>query len=482
MIEIGFFGLVAVCTLIAISNWRVGLYLAIFVDVARDPIRKLSESHSVLLTVVGTLVWVGVLIGAMNSDGKEIWSVFRRYPRFGMALNCLLLSLIPGVILSLVMYPGGYQLVVIGLISYVGPLVGVAVGFLIPVTEKEIYRVFRFYSLINGVALIGTSLEAMGYTHPVLGGIDMEWIRQQTGLLVELRAGIYRSPDIMGLHAAHVIVFSMMLGLKSRGPVRLGWIAMVLWGCYAVMLSGRRKMIGIPLVFIAGYLGLGMYRGCRNASTLATLTVLGAIAATVLLFVIKTDNPGDNYVDNEYTQYASTMFTQGGDRARDLLTESILVTVYQSGVLGSGIGSATQGSHYVKVKRSHAWQEDGASRLFKELGVPGVILILCFVVMTLQTLFSALRLIPAQHPLALTQIGVLAIVLGNGASFMISHQQYSGDPGSAILVLMMLGMVLGIPRVFFAVQAKRERRREEEQQRQTATDAEQPGPRLMRTT
>ncbi|MCA9046599.1 MAG: hypothetical protein KDA69_19885, partial [Planctomycetaceae bacterium] len=65
-------------------------------------------------------------------------------------------------------------------------------------------------------------------------------------------------------------------------------------------------------------------------------------------------------------------------------------------------------------------------------------------VFVFQAVQGSLRLIPPQHPLAMKQIGVLGIVLGNVASFTISHQQYSGDPGSAILAVMMLGMVMGI--------------------------------------
>ncbi|MCA9029502.1 MAG: hypothetical protein KDA66_01770 [Planctomycetaceae bacterium] len=454
MIEIAFFGVIALFTFIAISNWRVGLYLAIFADVMRDPVRKLSESQSVLLTVVGAVVWGGVLLGALNAEGKEMWAIFRRYRKFATALNCMILSLIPGAILSMILYDGGYKLVVIGLISYLGPLIGIAVGFLLPVKEQDIYRVFRFYALINAVALIGTAVEASGYTHRVLGGIEMDWLRQHEGLNVVLRAGVYRSPDIMGLHAAHVIVFSMMLGLKSRGPERMGWVAMIFWGLMCVLWSGRRKMVGIPLVFLASYLGIGMLRGSQNASRLATLAILLALGGTVGLFSMK-----EQVGSSEYTQYAATLFTEGGGRAKQLIGDSIIHTLYQSGVLGAGIGSATQGAHYAAVDRGKAWQEDGASRLFKELGVPGVILMFVAAVFVFQAVQGSLRLIPPQHPLAMKQIGVLGIVLGNVASFTISHQQYSGDPGSAILAVMMLGMVMGIPRVYYNQKAELERRR-----------------------
>jgi hypothetical protein len=476
MLEGIFLGTVAVLTLVAVGNWRVGLFAAILIDVLRDPVRKLSDSHSVLITVGGTLIWGGVLLGAFNAHGAEITSMFRRFRHLGTALQCLLLALVPGVLLSLVLYVGGYKLVLIGLISYLGPLIGIAVGFLVPVRERDMYRVFQFYSLVNAVALVGTVLEASGMEHPVLGGIDMDWIRQHSGLNVELIAGIYRSPDIMGLHAAHVTVFSMMLAERARGPKRLGWIGLAVWGLQSVLLSGRRKMVGIPLVFIASYLALGMWRGSRRAGRLASLVAMAAFAGATALVVFQTD--GDRVASNEYTQYAGTLFTEGGGRAQELVVGSIIATLYQSGILGSGIGSVTQGSHYVAVDRNKAWQEDGVSRLFKELGVPGVLLILTFMWLLWRTVLDALKLIPAQHPLALQQVGVLSIVVANAASFTISHQQYSGDPGSAILAVMMLGMVLGMPRVYF-----RERDRQKQREAELAVKREpeivEPAPRIV---
>ena len=39
-------------------------------------------------------------------------------------------------------------------------------------------------------------------------------------------------------------------------------------------------------------------------------------------------------------------------------------------------------------------------------------------------------------------IGLLAVVVGDAASYTISHQQFSGDPVSALLVTLMIGMIL----------------------------------------
>ena len=45
------------------------------------------------------------------------------------------------------------------------------------------------------------------------------------------------------------------------------------------------------------------------------------------------------------------------------------------------------------------------------------------------------------------QAGLMSVVLGNLASFIISHQAYSGDPTSVCLVLFCLGIAFALPEV-----------------------------------
>ena len=71
-----------------------------------------------------------------------------------------------------------------------------------------------------------------------------------------------------------------------------------------------------------------------------------------------------------------------------------------------------------------AWQEDGISRLFRELGLIGVILIAFAARSLLQTARTAVQLVPADDSIGTLQMGLLAIVAANAASFVASHQQY----------------------------------------------------------
>lgn len=445
MVEIYYLA-IAIAVLISLVSWRAGLYLAVLFDVVRDPVRKLSDDHSVFITVAAAAIWGAVFLGLLFSDMSLIRLSLSRYPSLRRGITWLVMAVIPGALISTALYHGGYKLAIIGGISFIAPLLGIAIGFSFPKTEVDLKRILSFYVIVNSVTLIGTILEWKKYNFPGLGGIDMEWIRHHGHLQVELIAGFYRSPDIMGLHAAHVIVFCAVLAMQSKDLAKLGWSALGVWAAFCLLLSGRRKMIGIPLIFVASFILISFLRGSRGASKLGGVITILAVLGVVFVF-----SSEEVQSTQEYQEFATTLITRGVERSNEVVLGSVFETLRQSGILGSGLGSATQGSHYVKMgRRPKAWQEDGVSRCFKELGVIGVVFLFFAIFNFLQTVVRSLKIIPPTHSTQQFQIGLLAVVLGNMASFAISHQQYSGDPVNALMVLFLLGTVLGMPRLYAA--------------------------------
>lgn len=445
--ELIFFAITALACLITLGDWRRGVYAGILLDVLRDPARKLSADQSIVITLAGAVVWAFVAWRAWDSEGVQVKAFVRAHPQLRTILVCLLCALMPAAALSCVFYSRGYLLAAVGLLSYLGPLVGIGIGFLFARSEEAIYRLIRYYSVINIVALVGVPLEYLHWSVPGLGGIQHEWVRTRSGYEVELIAGFYRSPDIMGLHAAHVIMFSAMLWLKKRQGVQgVGWIAAAVWASFCVLLSGRRKMIGIPLVFFASYIGLSIWRRAQHGQRLIGLTVAGVVVAmTGALVILDYDEVRD------HTKYASTLFTEGPTRVNELVIDSTIETLQRVGVLGAGLGSGTQGRYYIgvtRVRNNQGWQEDGVSRLFLEFGLPGALLVLFAGVLALQLVADAVKTLPPNSSLQGLQLGLLSVVLGNAASFVISHQQYSGDPVAGLLATMMGGMVVGLTRVY----------------------------------
>jgi hypothetical protein len=439
--------------LVALGSWRAGIYAGLLLDCLRDPVRKLTDDQSIVITIGGAAVWGAVLVRMLIDHQSEIRVFLQRYPPLKPMIVFMLMAVIPGALLSCILYPGGWKLAAIGSASYLAPLVGIAAGYFLATSEAEVYRVMKVYALLNSVMLIGVPLEYLDYDWPGLGGIQMEWVRYREGYTVDLIAGYYRSPDIMGLHAAHVVMFSALLFMRSRSVSKLGWVGLVVWATGCMLLSGRRKMVGIPVVFLATYIGLAWWRGLRQINKLVALVATCALAATGVVVFVWNDG-----MSSEYTEYAGTMVTEGATRVNDLVIAGSIKTLQQVGVLGAGIGTATQGRNYIgggAGGKLRGWQEDGVSRLLMEFGVPGLIFIGIAGVCLMRSLFSSLKLVPPQHSVQALQVGALGVVFGDLASAIISHQQFSGDPVSGLIVTMLAGAALGAPRIYAASRAKR---------------------------
>ena len=82
------------------------------------------------------------------------------------------------------------------------------------------------------------------------------------------------------------------------------------------------------------------------------------------------------------------------------------------------------------------------SRLFKELGVPGVVLMAIAGWMVLQNSRKHIRK-QSFVPLVELQAMVFALAMSNLASFVVSHQHFSGDPANALWVLLFGGVFVG---------------------------------------
>ena len=443
--EIIYFASVGAAFLFAVGNWRVGLYLCVVFDGLRDPIRKLSADQSVMITAAVGVIWIGVFIGVLNAHRADLLdAIHRRYPKLGLGLRLWIVALIPGAVVSLGLYYGGYRLVAIGGVSYLAPLMGLAIGFAFPRTIRDIERLFGFYSVFHSILMIGAVLEYSGSDMSGLGGVSADWIRHMPGIQVHLISGFYRSPDIMGVHAAHIAVFSVILAARAKGPGRFGWCTLAIWAGFCLLLAGRRKMMALPLIFIAGYLLLGFWRASRVTRGARIMVGLAALVIAATVGVVR-----EVEVSTEYTEYASTLATEGGIRSREIVVDSVLSTFQQSGLLGDGLGTATQGSHYVQVRITKwGWQEDGASRVLKELGIFGVLFGGMAMIFFVQAVVTAIRNMPAQHPMADLQLCLISLVVGNVCCFIASHQVYSGDPATSLFVVMLLGMVFGVPRIF----------------------------------
>jgi hypothetical protein len=129
-------------------------------------------------------------------------------------------------------------------------------------------------------------------------------------------------------------------------------------------------------------------------------------------------------------------------------------TVEEHGILGCGLGTATQGAQYLDIpgiaygrkgNGIYAWQEDGLSRLVMELGVIGTVLMLVAGALLVRAAVKAVRKTPPGGETYLLAAGLAGVLAANLASFIVSHQAYSGDPSTILIVTQCFGMLLACP-------------------------------------
>src|SRR5207244_3887398 len=80
--------------------------------------------------------------------------------------------------------------------------------------------------------------------------LGVQWVRSFGAEQVDLISGLYRSPDLMGWHAAALAMFTLtLLTERRRGTVI--WLLMAGAGVLATIMAGRRKMMIMPLIWAA---------------------------------------------------------------------------------------------------------------------------------------------------------------------------------------------------------------------------------------
>jgi len=435
-------GLVVVAAAVALRKWRLGILLAILVGMIQDPVRKLTPGAPPLMVLASVPVWLAVYASVMTAEGGARAALQRAYPRLSSVATLFAASLLPPTALAFQYGVEGWQLAVLGLFGYLSPLIAVLVGFAFARHVGDVRRLLMFYSIVSALMLIGTPLEYLKLFPNVLAigtdALGAHWVRYTGGGVVDLHSGFFRSPDIMGWHAAAAVMLSLALAMQGRSRTDRLWVLVAAWGGVCLLLAGRRKMTMMPIVWAAclGVALLGSGRFKRAAA-------LAVMAVAVLFSVYYASGEFD--VHESYYVYAGTVTTEGPLRVVEDAWNSVWATYDQAGFLGLGLGAASQGARYLTVSGAESWQESGPSKVMAELGVPGF---LCALLLA-WTIAAALR---ATMRAGLTRGGggvfsppLVGFVVANAACFTISHQVYS-DAVVLTLTSLMLGTVLGAPR------------------------------------
>ena len=366
MIQLLFLTYVAISSAVAFSNWRLGIYLMLIAGMLQDPVRKLMPGAPGIMVLAFVPIFIA-LCANLFSRGSSWPRFLSANPWLAPKLSFFGLALMLAFVVLLVNYGlGVWKVAVIGLIGYAFPLIAVAVGYWFAQNVTTLKRLILFYCVATAVLLIGGLLESWNVFPQwrALGtdALGMTWIRHVPGYIVQLTSGFYRSPDLMGWHAALLVMFSLMMTLYSKSPMaRMLWVGLVVWGVVIVLISGRNKMIFMPAIFVSTVGVAYLYKG--NVARSMTMILTGVLAVG-LFWATNTQLQ----LDEEYIMYVGEGSSTATERVKSHGIVSLWSTYQQSGFFGEGLGSASTGARFGGASGIRTWQESGTSKLLVELG------------------------------------------------------------------------------------------------------------------
>jgi len=431
VVLVAFCSFVAFAGVVALIDWRRAWLLACLIGVLQDPARKLIAGQPVFVTFAIVAVYAMILFGTQRRMQTALRDFSRRFGNiwsaFGVVMLFLFLAAVNGVMTFGV---GQWKAPMLSLFVYLAPLPAILLGYMYIDSEKRLYRFITFYCVVTSIALIGTPLEYYRVNIPALGMVHQvgDYIRYLPGIEVRMLSGFYRAPDIMGWHAAMLtslaIGMIMHSGLSKRA---WPWMLVAGWGFTNCMISGRRKAIYFVAAFIAAFLWRAFKR--LKPSEIGAFVAAGIILAFVV-HQISTDQTSSVYATAAIaTSQEMTGRLEGG----------FFETIRQFGIMGAGLGIATQGvQHVLSAEGQTSWQEGGLGKLAVELGLPGLLAaaLLAFLGFWMFLRITAIPDRPWSSQIA--RVTLFAVTIANAMNFLASAQTYS-DPVITIITCFLAG-------------------------------------------
>lgn len=401
----------------ALVDWRRGWLLVILCGVIQDPVRKLTAGSPVYISFAVVALYAAILFSARNEMRAYAIEFARRFQSISTVMVAFVFLLVLAALNGMVTYGfDKWEAPTISLVTYVIPLIAALLGYTWFQREEMMLRFFHIYAALTSVALIGTVFEYMRVNSRLLGLVSFEgdYIRHLPGIQIRMLSGIYRSPDVMAWHAGMLTAIGVGMVLRSglRRPMLL-WSAVAAWGFTNCLIAGRRKAIYFVLVFCFTFLWRYMRR-VQMAQVFASIGLLIALGAVV------------NYLSSDeetsvYTRSAMATQQELGQRFEGGMVQ----TFREFGLMGAGLGTATQGVHHLLGNSSIGWQEGGLGKVAMEVGLPGLLALLLMMIVIGRMLLALTRVHDVPGSSQFMRVMLFALVMANIAGFIASAQAYT---------------------------------------------------------
>ena len=432
-------------------NWKGAVIFTIFTGFVQDPIRKGSGIDSSYFAAISLVFFVLTFL--------ILRSKFRRWD---LELICwpnpAVMSLLPAFIYLLLLQGlnsfarfNDIRLTVVGILFYLTPLFALWVGYRIACDLRFMKRVLSVYVFLCLLTAVSIFISMTGYESNLL---------KEVGTGIEITgtghgfSGLWRTSEIAGWHLAAGASFAFILGMTdSKGVNQALYFLASCTLAFLTITTGRRKALGLFIIFLALYL---LYYA---------LTIKGnkfgkAIGSLVCVLAISLSSYGLVFNSEIQTTLApffdrSTTLTveESQDRFRAQGIGAILRGFQVAGPLGYGVGvgsnTGTTGIGELRgsIQSIGYISEGGGGRLIIELGGLGIIL---FGFLILQAIILYVRIFFISRQLVNIGADILAglalFTVANIFTFLSASQLYS-DPFVLIIVGISSGSILAVPKI-----------------------------------
>jgi hypothetical protein len=439
------FAIILIATAFLVSTeygWRGALLYTVAVGFLQDPIRKIAEGS----TYYGGLAFACFLITFIAlKNVNRYW-----YATYLFWTNQKLITLLP-IFYYLIGFQalnsfariGDIRLSIIGMLFYTLPLLALWVGFHLGKNQQLLREFLTVYVVFCSLCAISVLLDAQGVQNPLFNevgkGLDITGIG-------EGNSGLWRTSEIAGWHLAAGACFSFILGMTSKNSFNQNtWFFLTIGLTFLTTTTGRRKALGIVIVFIALFL---LYYSFSSQKS----KIFRIVSSIFLVIILSVSSYGLIFNESsqqdlgKYEERTATLTLDESQNRFNSGIQRLMRGIEIAGPFGFGVGAGTNTGNTGISTSSLGQQslgyvaEGGGGRIVAELGYLGAIFFL-YIIIQLSLLYYRnfkLGLVEVPPDQFNILVGLLFFVIANAVSFFQAAQLYSD-----LFVLIILGISFG---------------------------------------
>lgn len=445
-----FLAILGCFSLYALGSSRANLLMILGIGFSQDMVRKLTPGEPIFYIITVGILFGAVLLGlwARQGFGRSLAPFTSWTQTIVNPLIAFVLLLAVQLLYSLVAY-GNIFVGLIGLTTYLAPFIAVIVGYALVDSIDAIRRFMWIYVFIGCSVALSVGFSFMGYELSILKEVGLGVKIYDQGTVLKSHAGIMRTGEIAAWHISTTACLFVALAMSAKRSGNFYWVAtVVVLLMVAVALTGRRKMLMLASLFVLLYfLALPYYR--QRLSAVYFFNVLAIVVAVWLGYEFL-NLDGYNSSLRDYIARSSTVFADASSRFVGLGIVPIQWAYSRVGLLGGGLGIASQGSYLFSASNVAGGSgEGGLGKIMVELGLPGIVIIAWLIFVSAKHVDKCLRLAGqsfVDQRILPVMVG-LAVLLGvNAVTFSVATQVY-GDVFILIMMGLFGGFIFALPKI-----------------------------------